>query len=148
MKNQQSSLPRYPVRKGLQRTTQEVVRFVRELGDVGIVKSYFLLVWSEWNWVYSGVFYAMLDSLGEDFGGIGMRNDRRDLIARLDRVLGQLDRGLEYLRQHDSQLRDDHVQVSKERYGRLKAKLLKLDSEEASTFPIMRLPSQFVPTKH
>jgi hypothetical protein len=148
MKDQRSPLPCYPGDKGCKRTSWEVVHFVQELGDIGIVKSYFLLVWSEWNWVDEVGFYQMMDSIKEDFSGIGMRNDRRDLIERLDQVLGQLDRGLEYLRQHNYLIDNYHVQVSKKLYGSLKAELLKLDSEEVSTFPIMRLPSQFVLTKH
>jgi hypothetical protein len=148
MKDQQSPLPYFPRDKGSKRTSGQVIRFVRELGDVGIVKSYFLLVWSEWNWVDGYGSREMVVSIKEDFGGIGMRKDRRDLIERLDQVLGQLDRGLEYLRQHNYQINNYHVRESKELYGSLKAELLKLDSEEVSTFPIMRLPSQFVLTKH
>jgi hypothetical protein len=148
MKDQRSPLSRYPGDEGHERTSWGVVLFVRELGDVEILKSYFLLVWSEWNSVdYDGL-CQMVFPIREYFGGSGMRNDRRDLIERLDQVLGQLDRGLEYLRQHDYQIQDNDVRINKHCYGQLKAELLKLDREEVSTLPIMRLPSQFVLTKH
>jgi hypothetical protein len=129
MKNQQSSLPCYPGNKGSDKTDEDVVRFVRELGDIGILKQYFLLVWSEWNLVDIYGFDQMKSSISEDFGGSGMRNDRRELIERLDQVLGQLDRGLEYLRQHNDQITDNHVRVSKRDYGRLKAVLLEVDNK-------------------
>jgi Zn-dependent oligopeptidase len=112
------------------------------------VKSYFLLVWSEWNLVDYYAYHEMVDSIKEGFGGIGMRKVRRDLIERLDQVLRQLNRGLEYLRQHNDQIGDNHVWDSRYYCGQLKAALLKLDSEEVSPLPIAHLPPQFVPTKH
>jgi hypothetical protein len=81
---------------------QDTVRHFRGLGDVDILKSYFLFIWSEWSQL-SDV-GGMLVSIREDFGGIGMGHHRDDLIKRLDHVLGQLDRGLDYLEQHQDGL--------------------------------------------
>ena len=72
----------------------DVVRWAREFGDLGVLKSYFLLLWSEWFHIdsWSGGLTEMQISIQEDFGGIGMGCHREDLIKRLDHVLGQLNR--------------------------------------------------------
>ena len=105
-----------------------VICHVRALGDIEILKSYFLFVWSEWDPVkYSwrcGSLQKMLASIQEDFGGIGMGHHRKELINRLDHILGQLDLGLEHLRLRKPSLDDDDVQMAKEQYGGLKKLLL------------------------
>jgi len=78
-------------------STQHVVRGVRALKDTEILKSYFLLIWSEWDepqWVGLD---EMCASLREDFGGIGMERHRQDLLRHLDNVLGRMDQGPEHL---------------------------------------------------
>jgi len=76
-------------------TRSRVVKAVRALKDVEILKSYFLVVWSEWNDLQDdSAFNKMCTSIREDFSGIEMENHRADLVQRLDHVLGQLDRGL------------------------------------------------------
>jgi len=52
----------------------DAVCHVRALGDLGILKSYLLLLWSEWFHIdsWSGGFDEMQISIQEDFGGIGM----------------------------------------------------------------------------
>jgi len=122
----QPSLP--PICRGRQEgTTGPVVRRVREFRDVELLESYFLLVWSEWNLIYSGGLPEMRTSIREDLGGIGMRRHREVLIGRLDHVLGELDRGLEHLKQHNPTLYENHILVAKERYGVLKEELLETD---------------------
>jgi hypothetical protein len=76
----------------------DVVRQVRALGDIEILKSYLLLVWSEWDLIGGGL-AEMQDSVWEDFRGIEMRIYRRELIERLDYVLQRLDGGVDYLQQ-------------------------------------------------
>ena len=66
--------------------------------------------------------------IGEDFGGIGMGHHRADLIQRLDHVLGQLDRGLEYLRQYCPEFGEDDLRISKDQYRNLRETLLEIDS--------------------
>ena len=83
-------------------THAHVVEVVRGLRDIEILKSYLLLVWSEWD-TPAGC-DEMCTSIREDFSGIGMGHHRAELIRRLDHVLGQLDRGLEYLIQHGQNL--------------------------------------------
>ena len=104
-----------------------VVHHVRGLGDFDILKSYFLLVWSEWNALEDSGFAEMQVSIVEDLGGIEMLHHRADLIKRLDYVLRTLDLGLEYLRQYKPRFTEDSVGERKERYGRLKEALLEVD---------------------
>ena len=62
----------------------------------------------------------MRTSILEDFSATGMGQHRIDLIQWLDRVLGQLDRGLEYLAQHNPDLTEDDLQKSKGQYRKLR----------------------------
>ena len=114
-------------------TTGCVVRHVRGLGDVEVLKSYFLLVWSEWDSILSSGYYEMETSIREDFYGIGMYRHREDLIRRLDHVLGQLDRGSEYLKQHKPWIDDYHILTGKGEYGRLREVLLEVEREAMNT---------------
>jgi len=101
---------------------------VRELGDVEILESYFLLVWSEWNYIRD--LGEMIDSIRGDFGpGIGVGHHREVLIERLDHVLGQLDRGLEHLRKHNPNLEAHNISTAEKDYGRLRDVLLEVDRE-------------------
>jgi hypothetical protein len=77
----------------------------------------------------SGSFYDMEISIQEDFGGIGMGHHRADLLQRLDHVLRQLDRGLEYLKQHNPAFNEDYLQRMKDRYQYLREILLKTDAQ-------------------
>jgi len=117
-----------------------VVRHVRELGDIEVLKSYLLLVWSEWDFIWPDGFSEMCTSIREDFGGIEMEHHREDLIERLDHVLGQLDRGLEYLQQHNPSLGERDIQRAKEQYGELKNVLLEVDRE------VMDVPARTLPS--
>jgi len=103
---------------------------IRGLGDVEILKSYFLLVWSEWGHISdrSGL-TEMQTSIREDFGGVGLGEDRKDLIERLDHILGQLGRGSEYLGQRVPWIDTDDIQLAKRQYRELKEMLLEVDME-------------------
>ena len=110
----------------------DVVRHIRALGDTEILKSYLLLVWSEWDHIddqESGGLAKMEVSIWEDFGGIEMWHHRRDLIKRLDHVLGRLDKGLDHLRQHKPGLDIHHISRARPQYSELKAVLLEVDVE-------------------
>jgi len=112
---------------GSQGTKRNVVQTVRRLGDIEILTSYLLLVWSEWNYLYPDGLDEMCASIREDFGGIGIGQHRKDLLQHLSRVLGQLDLGLGYIRQHKQGLGEDDIQSMKGQYGRLKEALLEVD---------------------
>jgi len=124
----QPSLP--PVCSGRSAGTMyQVVRTVRELGDVEILKSYFLLVWSEWCSIYSGGLVEMCTSIREDLAGVGMGRHREVLVERLDRVLAQLDMGSGHLGQHNPVLNEDRILIAKGQYRELKGVLLEVDME-------------------
>ena len=140
-------------------TSAHVINEVRALKDVEVLKSYLLLVWSEWNGVLSrdhnpsGEVHdtafncpfssgkpnshlsntylvvscslcLMQISIREDFGSVGMEHHRADLVHRLDHVLAQLDRGLEYLEQHNPETDADDLQRRKDQYRILRETLL------------------------
>jgi len=101
-----------------------VAKAVRGLGNIKIIKSYFLLVWSEWDYLASGGFDESRASIREDFGGVGDGCHRAELIQHLDRVLAQLDRGLEYLQQHNPNPGERNFRMMKDQYRELKEILL------------------------
>jgi hypothetical protein len=107
---------------------KSTVSHIRGLGDVEILKSFLLLVWSQWDSLYTHGFAEMQTSIREDFGGIEKCGHRDDLIKHLDRVLGKLDP------RHYDQLR-------KEQYGLLKNVLLEVDKRATET--LTRTPPQF-----
>ena len=106
-------------------TVGDIVRHIRGLGDIEILKSYFLLVWSEWGVIWESGLNEMAISIREDFGGIGMFIHRGDLAERLDCVLGQLDQGSRYLEQHMPSVCG--IRRSKGVYVNLKEVLMEVD---------------------
>jgi len=124
----QPTLP--PACRGRRMGTEDpVVRGVRELGDIELLESYFLLVWSEWNSAPPRGFTEMRTSIREDLGGIGMERHREVLIKRLDHVLGQLDKGLGHLKEQIPWLGEYHIPEAREQYGELREVLLEVDRE-------------------
>ena len=125
-----------------------IIRQVRSLGDAETLTSYMLLIWSEWDCVdnmerdsaggRSGL-AEMWVSILEDFSGVGMGRHREELIVRLDHILEQLDRGLEYLGQHKPGVDEDYVQMAKEQYEGLRKVLLEVEEEAANTLARMSL---------
>lgn len=113
-----SSLP--PICQGrFVGTRPQVVKAVQALKDIKVLKSYFLLVWSEWGWLASQGFEEMCTSVRNDFGEVRMGHHRTELIQRLDYILGQLDLGLAHLKQHNPQLGGFDLQMMKGQYGKL-----------------------------
>jgi len=111
-------------------TRDRVVRRVREIEDVEILESYFLLVWSEWNVLDRDGFAEMRTSIREDFAGIGMGHHREVLLERLDHVLGQLRWAIsERLNQQNPSLAENHIPVARGQYGKLKQVLVEVDRE-------------------
>ena len=116
--------------------SSHVVDAVRALNDIEVLKAYLLVVWSEWDYLYTDGLERMCVSFREDFGGIGMGHHRADLIQRLDHVLGELDRGSEYLEKHGPSPSEGFLQTRKIRYQVLREKL-----QEVNTKAISRTPS-------
>ena len=114
-------------------TDGSVVKGIRALKDIEVLKSYLHLVWSEWDSLYTDGLDEMCTLIREDFGGVEMRHHRTDLIQRLDHVLAQLDRGLEYFQQHKLGFDEDHIQGGKNQYRKLRETLLEMDSRTPFT---------------
>ena len=108
-------------------TCLPIVEAVQGLTDIETLKSYLLVVWSEWNSLQRSGFDAMYALTHDHFGEIGMGHHRADLIKRLDHILGELDQGLEHLQQHNPDLERDDVQEMEHQYGELKNMLLEMN---------------------
>ena len=140
------SLP--PVCEGrIYGTTLDIVRHIRGLGDIEILKSHFLLVWSEWGPLYDDGFAEMEIAIGKEFGGIAMRHHREDLIERLDHIQGQLDRGFEYLQQYRRRILEEDVVRMRQQYGRLKEALVEVERRAMEVLP-GRPPKLTLYSKH
>ena len=141
---EQPSLP--PVCPGRDlRNNRVLVHHVRELRDIDLLKSYFLLVWSEWN-VFDNSdseFAEIRVSIMEDFGGIEMLHHRAGLIERLDRVRGELDQGLEHLKKYKPEFTEGFVLRGKARYGTLRAALLEVEQKAMGNLVGMSEVSRF-----
>ena len=107
---------------------RDVVQSVSNLKDIEILKSYLLLVWSEWDSLWDG-FPEMCRLMREDFSGIEMHGHRKDLVQRLDHILRQLGRGLRYLQQDRPDIHEDGLQLRKNQYGKLREILLQADGD-------------------
>jgi hypothetical protein len=120
-------------------TQRNVVQTIRGLGDTKILKSYMLLVWSERDRLGFVVLHEMCTSIQEEFRGVGMGRDRQDLLRHLDRVLTQLDFGLEHLRQREPNLTGDDVEQMKYEYGELRKALLEVNADVRTTLTVSSL---------
>ena len=123
-------------------TTSAVVRHIQRLEDVEILKSYFLLVWSEWDLLRHGS-TAMMVAIKEEFSGIAMQHHREDLIARLDHVLWRLDQGLEHFKQHKPRINEGHIQYQKKQYGELKEALEEVEKKAVRALSV-RIPPKLI----
>ena len=108
----------------------EVIRHIQGLGDIELLKSYFLLVWSEWEFLHPLSPTEMAIVIRNQFCGIEMWRHRKDLTERLDQVLSQLDRGLEYLEQYNPRMVEVRVVWARRQYRQLKEVLAEVDGEE------------------
>lgn len=117
------------------------VQAVRQFEDPELFKSYLALVWSEWYSLWDSGFDEMCASIPEDFGGIGMGHHRADLIQRLDYVLGRLDLGIDYLKQHNPGVDGFRFKKMKEQYRNLKDILLEMNIEAITraSYPVIPL---------
>ena len=122
------SLP--PVCRGRSLGTRlDVILHVRGCGDVEILKSYYLLIWSEWDSFSDPVINEMETSIREDFGGVRMWGHREDLMGRLDHVLAQLNMGSEYLNREKPGIDEVAIEPAREQYTKLRDALMNEERE-------------------
>lgn len=147
--NRPPSLPPVCVGRAMG-SVPNVFQAVHSLRDTETLKSYLLLVWSEWDclsshWVSrlrSPGFLSpwwepaskkdlseMCTLIREGFGGAGMGHHREDLLQKLDHVLGQLGLGLDNLQQHKPSLNEGKIQQMKEQYREIREVLLEVNRE-------------------
>ena len=124
-------------------TTPDVVHHIQRLGDIEILKSYFLLIWSEWNLLPEAYFTNADVVIREEFGGIGMWSHREDLAGRLDHIQTQLDPGLGYPKRCSPWDREYVIQRSKNQYEQLKQVLLEMDGSMTRVLSGMSFKSKF-----
>ena len=110
--------------------SSDAIDHIRGLGDIEILKSYFLVVWSEWEILSDGHLERVEVLIREDFGGIEMRDHRKDLIKRVHHILGELNQRLAYLNVRWLDYRECHVRRAKESYKRLEKVLLEVDADQ------------------
>jgi len=96
----------------------------------------------EWDIVSTEGLAEMCTSIREDLGGIGVGLHRENLTKRLGHVLGQLDRGLGHLKQHNPALREDHIRTTELQYRELKEVLLEVDRGALEI--LTRTPFKFI----
>ena len=99
-----------------------VMQQVRGLKDIEILKSYLLVVWSEWDSLCDSS--AMCECIREEFSGVEANSHRAELVQRLDKIIGELDKGSEYLQRDRPDLKERQLQRRKEQYEELR-KILK-----------------------
>jgi hypothetical protein len=137
--NERPSLPPVYKRRWLG-GNRDTVWTIRALNDVGILTSYLILTWSEWESLDSDRFAEMRMSVREDFNGIGMGCHRVELIQRLDYILGELDRRSRRL---DANLEDDELwheelgprsETMQDEYGQLKRILQEVEARTPHSF--------------
>ena len=105
----------------------DVLRIVRALRDFETLKSLLLLVWSEWNDLNLGHLVEVRILIQEDLKEIEMWHHREDLFQHLDHLLGQLNLGLEPLRQHDPDINENDIRRRWIQYTTIRAVLLEKD---------------------
>ena len=128
--NRQPNLP--PVCAGRYLgSSRGVVKAARANADLRTLKSYLLLVWSEWDYLYHKGHLQMCTLIREDFSGGWMGDYRKDLLEHLDYILGQLDMGLDHLQKHKPSLDMDDIEQMKEQYKKLKEAVLVEDHKVA-----------------
>jgi len=114
-------------------SAREVVRMVRALKDVEVLKSYLLLIWSEWDSLTHPGFQEIWMSIQEDFSGIGMICDRADLRQRLDHILGKLESGTEDIHQQNPNLAKNGIHIMKHQYRQARRALVEFDQRDNRT---------------
>ena len=105
----------------------QLFKAIQGLSDIETLKSYLLVVWSEWDTLWDNGFDKMCTLIHEDFGETWMGHHRTDLIQQLDHIIGKLDQGLEYLQQHNPNLNTGDFWKMKYQYGKLKRILLEMN---------------------
>jgi len=108
-------------------TGSNVLPAIRAHNDIELLTSYLVTMWSEWDcageWAFEGMCEVLLEEFCRD--GDEVREYKMDLLARLNLVLGELGKGLEYLKVRHPDMQPDEFEVIRKRYRELKRILLR-----------------------
>jgi len=112
-------------------TGGDITHKVQALGDLEILKSYLVLVWSDWRLIdgQPGGLAEMHASVREEFSGIGMGCHREDLIKQLNGVL-------DFYKDQESS------KWAEEQCTELKRALVEVDEEAVNT--LTRMPPTLI----
>jgi hypothetical protein len=66
---------------------QRILAYIRGLGDIEILKSFFLVIWSDQISPPIEFSRVVERYIRDNFGGTGMEGHRKDLVERLDQIL-------------------------------------------------------------
>lgn len=102
-----------------------VLPAIRAHDDIELLTSYLITMWSEWDCAGEWAFEGMCEALREEFCARGgddgeVGECKKDLLGRLNLVLRELSKGLEYLRVRHPDMQPDELEVIWERYRELK----------------------------
>ena len=99
-----------------------VLPAIRARNDIKLLTSYLVTMWSEWDcageWAFEGMCQTLLEEFRRDDDEV--REYRIDLLARLNSVLGELGKGLGYLRVWHPDMQSEELEVIRKRYRELK----------------------------
>jgi len=112
-------------------SSPRVMLQVRGLEDIEILKSYLLVVWSEWDCLQDPP--KMYKCIREEFSGVEASSHRAELVQRLDEVIRELNKGLVYLQRDKPDLEEEELRKRKRQYEKLR-KILK-EIPEAPEIP-------------
>ena len=101
-----------------------VLPAIRALDDIELLTSYLITMWSEWDCAGEWAFEGMCQALLEEFRGDEVREHRMALLGKLNTVLGELGKGLGYLRMWHPDMQPGELEVIRKRYRELKRILL------------------------
>ena len=119
-----------------------VMQQVRGLKDIEILKSYLLVVWLEWDSLCDSS--AMCECIREEFSGVEANSHRAELVQRLDKIIGELDKGLAYLQRDEPYLEEEWLQRRKGQYEGLRRILKEIpEAPEIPTCMSSRLTNLF-----
>ena len=113
-----------------------VIHHVRGLGDIEILTSFLLLLWSEWVYHDNSGIQPTQVTIREDFDGTGLERNRKELMERLDHILEELNQETEHFRKYRREVVGTHVFYAKIEYKALRETLLELEKEVTSTLPV------------
>jgi len=112
---------------------RDVIRTVRALGDIEILVSYLILIWSKSRLLDSDGYAEIQISICEDFKGIDMGHHRAELIQRLDSIS---------INQPSAAITEFFWRRTRGQYQEFKRVLQEVDQKATET--LNRMPSSFI----